>query len=44
MADNLHLLKLAKEGDREARDRLVTDNMGLVISVARRYAGRGQEL
>ena len=43
MADNLHLLKLAKEGDREARDRLVTDNMGLVISekICRKRAGTG---
>ncbi|MDD6405569.1 MAG: sigma-70 family RNA polymerase sigma factor [Clostridiales bacterium] len=44
MADNLHLLKLAKDGDREARDRLVTENMGLVMSIAKRYVGRGQDL
>lgn len=44
MADNHRLLELAKDGDRDARDKLVTDNMGLVVSVARRYVGRGQEL
>lgn len=44
MADNLHLLGLAKNGDTEARNSLVRENMGLVISVAKRYAGRGQEL
>lgn len=44
MADNLHLLELAKEGDRAARDELVTSNMGLVKTIARRYAGRGQEI
>lgn len=44
MTDNLHLLRLAKKGDAEARDDLITENMGLVISVAKRYVGRGQEL
>ena len=44
MADNLHLLRLAKDGDRAARDELVTANTALVVSVARRYVGRGQEL
>ena len=39
MADNHRLLELAKDGDRDARDKLVTDNMGLVVSVARRYVG-----
>lgn len=44
MTDNLQLLRLAKEGDITARDRLITENMGLVVSVAKRYIGRGQEL
>ena len=30
MTDNLQLLRLAKEGDITARDRLITENMGLV--------------
>lgn len=44
MADNLHLLRLAKDGDERARDQLVSQNMGLVMSIAKRYVGRGQEL
>ena len=44
MTDNLQLLRLAKEGDITARDRLITENMGLVVSVAKRYIGRGQSL
>lgn len=44
MADNLHLLERAKDGDMEARDELVLSNMGLVKSIARRYAGRGQDM
>ena len=44
MTDNLQLLRLAKEGDITARNRLITENMGLVVSVAKRYIGRGQEL
>lgn len=34
----------AHEGDKEARDRLVMENMGLVYSVSRRFIGRGCEL
>ncbi len=35
------LLRLAKAGDREAAERLITENSGLVWSIARRYFGRG---
>lgn len=38
------LIKKAQEGDRQARDRLVEENMGLVYSSARKYSGRGYEL
>ena len=38
------LILRAHEGDREARDRLVMENMGLVYSVSRRFIGRGCEL
>lgn len=38
------LIKNAQEGDRQARDRLVEENMGLVYSSARKYSGRGYEL
>lgn len=36
-------LRLAKHGDRDAAERLVTDNSGLIWSVARRFFGRGVE-
>ena len=41
--DNLALLREAKAGSREAADRLVAENAGLVWSVARRFFGRGVE-
>ena len=44
MTDNLQLLRLAKDGDMTARNRLITENMGLVVSVAKRYIGRGQDM
>ncbi|MBS5932440.1 RNA polymerase sporulation-specific sigma factor [Anaerosporobacter mobilis DSM 15930] len=42
--DTLELIKLSKTGDKEARDLLVTQNVGLVWSIVRRFAGRGHEL
>ena len=44
MDKTLELLKFAKEGDRDAREQLVTNNLGLVWSVARRFLGRGHDL
>lgn len=41
---NLRLLREAAAGSREARDELVKENMGLVWSIVRRFAGRGCEL
>ena len=38
------LILRAHVGDKEARDRLVMENMGLVYSVSRRFIGRGCEL
>lgn len=38
------LIKKAHEGDREARDLLVTQNIGLVYSVAKRFFNRGYEV
>jgi RNA polymerase primary sigma factor len=35
----LDLSRRAKKGDREARDRLITSNIRLVISIAKRYNG-----
>lgn len=37
------LLTLAQKGDKEASEALVTENSGLIWSVARRYLGRGVE-
>ena len=38
------LIALAREGDREASEALITENAGLIWSIARRYTGRGTEL
>ncbi len=38
------LLRLAQNGDREASELLVTENAGLIWSIARRFTGRGTEL
>ncbi len=37
------LILLAKQGDRAAGERLITENSGLIWSVARRFLGRGTE-
>lgn len=37
----LECLRAAKSGDREAAEKLVTENSGLIWSVARRFFGRG---
>ena len=42
--DTLELIQLSKEGDRGARDRVVTENVGLVWSIVRRFANRGHEM
>lgn len=44
MDNTLELLKFAKEGDQDAKEQLVTNNLGLVWAVARRYMGRGHDL
>lgn len=41
--DTQLLIKKAQEGDKEAREQLINDNVGLVWSIVRRYMGRGQE-
>ena len=38
------LLRLTKEGDKEARDILFHENTGLIYSVAHRFLGRGAEM
>ena len=36
-------IRKAQEGDKEERDRLVTDNVGLIYMVLKRFSGRGYE-
>ena len=44
MDETLKLIELAHQGDKAARDRLVTDNMGLIWSIVKRFAGRGYKI
>lgn len=44
MDDTLMLIAKAHTGDKEARDTLVEQNMGLVYSVVRRFKNRGVEM
>ena len=37
------LIALAQQGDEQAKERLITENSGLIWSVARRFLGRGTE-
>ena len=41
MSATLELLRAAQEGDRDACERAVIENNGLIWSVVRRYYGRG---
>ncbi len=40
----LALIELAHQGDKEARDTIVKENLGLVWSMVRRFSNRGQDL
>ncbi len=42
--DTLELIERSKQGDKAARDLVVTKNIGLVWSIVRRFTGRGHEL
>lgn len=42
-SDNLLLIQEAQNGDRAAMEKLISQNMGLVKTVARRFIGRGVE-
>ena len=44
MEETTKLIRQAHAGDQEARNQLVMDNVGLVWSIVRRFAGRGHEL
>lgn len=42
--DTLDLIRQARSGDKQAREQLIKDNMGLVYSIVKRFAGRGHEI
>ncbi|MCH5267154.1 MAG: SigB/SigF/SigG family RNA polymerase sigma factor [Lachnospiraceae bacterium] len=41
--DTMELLKKSRDGDREARNQLVEENIGLVWNIVKRFIGRGYE-
>ena len=43
MEDTIALIEQSHGGDKEARDKLVKNNLGLVWSIVRRFDNRGQE-
>lgn len=43
MDETMVWIESAHKGDKEARDRLVTENAGLVWSIVRRFGGRGYD-
>ena len=44
MSSMEELIRLAQAGDRDASERLISENAGLIWSIARRYTGRGTDL
>lgn len=44
MEHTMELIEAAHKGDKQARDQLVEENLGLIWSIVRRFTGRGQEL
>jgi RNA polymerase sporulation-specific sigma factor len=42
--DTLELIKRSQEGDKESRDRVVTENVGLIWSIVRRFSNRGHDM
>ena len=43
MSERITLIRHAQSGDRTASEKLITENTGLIWSIARRYFGRGVE-
>lgn len=41
--DTMSLIQLAQAGDKEAREQVINENVGLVWSIVKRFMGRGQE-
>lgn len=44
MDDTIKLIRMAHDGDKEARESLVMNNVGLVWSIVRHFSGRGYDL
>jgi len=44
MADTMETIKLAQDGDMDAKGRLVKENSGLIWSIVRKFIGRGVEM
>jgi RNA polymerase sporulation-specific sigma factor len=44
MEETIALIKRSHQGDKEARDKLVNSNLGLVWSIVRRFENRGYDL
>lgn len=44
MSSTEDYIRLAQQGDKQAKEQLVQDNTGLIWSVARRFIGRGTEI
>lgn len=44
MDETMRLIRLAQEGDKDAREKVVAGNVGLVWSVVRHFANRGYEM
>lgn len=42
--DEIDLAKKAEKGERKSRDRLISANLRLVVSIAKKYVGRGMSL
>ena len=42
-AEKIELIKLSRNGNKEARDLLVNGNLKLVLSIVQRFGGRGEE-
>ena len=43
MEDTMGLIERSHHGDKQAREKLVKENMGLVWSIVRRFSGRGAD-
>ncbi len=42
--DIMELLKKARAGDKEARNKIVEENVGLVWNIVKRFSGRGYDV